>query len=297
MDDDAFFKYFMISVTRVYNENMMLRSFIPYYLSQGVDRIYLLDDNSTEPFEDWVLSHPNVEIQKVRQRLPEWSSVERCLTEELRKKTKWVITVDSDEFIHTRRNPEKTIREEMETTFKFVSCVKIPWLMFTRNKRVENPKDVIMDTVWRWSQDKRHPPPKPTKKFGCRKEQMEVKCIWRASHYRQMHCHYPCKCCTENEVVVSSVDMEPDGVEPWRGTIYKNLTEKKVENAWMLCNHYRIVSEEHAKGKCYEDSCTLYTNKAEENILENALLADYPDVKDLCLRNKYEKILSRVKTI
>jgi len=291
MEEESY-EYFMIVVTRVYNENMMLRSFIPYYLSQGVDKIFLLDDNSTEPFEDWVLSNPKIEIQKVKQRLPEWSSVERCLTRELRSKTRWVITVDCDEFIHTRRNQERTIRQEMETTFKFVSCVKVPWLMFTRNKRVENPKDVVMDTTWRWSQDKAHRPPKPTKKFGCRKEQIEVKCIWRAGHYKQMHCHYPCKCCTANEVVVSSVDMEPDGVEPWRGTIYKGLTEKKIESAWMLCNHYRIVSEQHAKEKCYENSCTLYTNTFEPNILENALMADYPDVEDLCLKKKYEKIIN-----
>ena len=163
------YEYFMITVTRVRNENMMLRSFIPWYLSQGVDRIFLLDDNSTIPFEDWVLNHPKVEIQKVRKRLPEWSSVEQCLTQTLRKKTRWVITVDCDEFINTIRYSDKTIREEMETTFKYVSCVKIPWLLFTRNKRVENPKDVILDTTWRWSQDKRHPPRKPTKKFGCRK--------------------------------------------------------------------------------------------------------------------------------
>lgn len=291
MEKDSY-EYFMIVVARVYNENLMLKSFIPYYLSQGVDRIFLLDDNSTQPFEDWVLSHPKVEIQKVKQRIPEWSSVKRCLTRELRSKTRWVITVDCDEFIHTRRNSEKTIRQEMETTFKFVSCVKVPWLMFTRNKRVENPKDVVMDTTWRWSQDKRHPPPKPTKKFGCRKEQIEVKCIWRASHYQQMHCHFPYGPCTENEVVVSSVDMEPDSVSLGRGTIYNGLTEKKIENAWMLCNHYRIVSEQHAKEKCYENSCTLYTNTFEPNILENALLADYPDVEDLCLKKKYNKLLN-----
>ena len=218
------------------------------------------DSNSTIPFEDWVLNHDKVEIQPVKKRLPEWSSVEHCLTRELRKKTRWVITVDSDEFINTVRDPSKTIREEMETTFKYVSCVKIPWLLFTRNKRVENPKDVILETTWRWSQDKSHRPPKPTKKFGCRKDIVEIKCIWRASHYRQMHCHYPCKCVSDNEIVVSSVAMEPDGVEPWRGTIYKGLTEKKIKDAYMLCNHYRIVSEEHAKEKCFEDSCTLYTN-------------------------------------
>ena len=66
------------------------------------------------------------------------------------------------------------------------------------------------------------------KKFGCRKNLIEIKCIWRASHYRQMHCHYPCKCVTDNELVVSSVNMEPDGVEPYRGTIYKGLTEEKI---------------------------------------------------------------------
>ena len=75
----------------------------------------------------------------------------------LRDKTKWFMFVDADEFITTRRNSNKTIREELETTFKDVDLIKIPWVNFTANGRDKNPDKVLIDTNWRWNHDKKHP--------------------------------------------------------------------------------------------------------------------------------------------
>ena len=75
-------EYFLIVVTRIKNENMMLRSFIPYYFSQGVDKIFLLDDSSSEEFEDIVINNPNVKIISVpsNARHPEWTSIQNLLS-------------------------------------------------------------------------------------------------------------------------------------------------------------------------------------------------------------------------
>lgn len=287
-------EYFLVVVTRVRNENMMLRSFVPYYLSQGIDKIFLLDDSSTEPFDEEIQNNPKVEIRPVknmRNGSPEWADVVHCL-HYLKKRTKWVITVDCDEFIVTRRNKDKTIRQEVEDTFANVSCVKIPWVMFTRNGRKENPDDIILDTTMRWNHDNKHRHPNHSKKFNCRYDIIEVKCIWKIADYAQMHVHHPYngKHITSDAICVDGVDGNPDGVELWRGSKYDKLRESNIERAYFTCNHYRIVSEEHARSKCNVDSKTLYTEKVEANILENALLADYPEIEDSLLKEKYEKI-------
>lgn len=281
---------FIAVITRVKNENYMLKSFIPHYLDEGVDKIYLLNDSSTEPFEDWVLNHPKVEIRPLKMRHPEWSEVRIC-AHSLRNIADWVITVDCDEFITTRRNKDKTIREELETTFKDASCIKVPWAMFTRNGRKEMPNDVVLDTTWRWSQDIKHSLPNNvhSKKFHDRYDYMEVKCIWKPKHYTGMHVHHPYKPTDPSYVSVESVDNLPSSIELHSGSIYRGLREEHINRAYLICNHYRIVSEEHAKMKCNPDSCTLYIDSHEQNVFQNALNADFPDIEDTLLSEKYEK--------
>ena len=285
-------KYFLIVVTRVKNESMMLKSFIPYYLSQGVDRIFLLDDSSTESYSPEILNNEKVEIKQIlpNHRHPEWSSVMRCLSPKLRHNTEWVITVDCDEFITTRKNSEKTIRQELIDNFSEVSCIKIPWVMFSRNGRIENPDNVLIDTIWRWNHNLKHTHKYSTKKFQCRKSEIEIKCIWKASHYSNMWVHFPYKPTIDNTICVDGIDKLPALLTLGKGTTYINLTEEKITRAYFTCNHYRIVSEEHAKQKCNSDSCTLYTEKHEENILRNALVCDYPEVKDTLLKDKFVKL-------
>ena len=41
---------FLTIILRVRNENLFLESFVKHYFAEGVDEIYILDDNSTEPF-------------------------------------------------------------------------------------------------------------------------------------------------------------------------------------------------------------------------------------------------------
>jgi len=291
-------EYFLIVITRIKNENMMLRSFIPYYFSQGVDKIFLLDDNSSEEFEDIVINNPNVKIISVpyKNRHPEWSSTLNVLTKELREKTEWVLTVDCDEFITTRKNSEKTIRQELIDNFSEVSCIKIPWVMFTRNERIENPKYVLLDTVWRWNHDLSHKHKYNSWKYRDRKGDIEVKCIWKPSHYCRLACHHPHGPTSENIISVDSIDKLPSSIHPHHGSHYCNLSEEKIKRAYFTCNHYYCVSEEHAKQKCTTDSISGYntikhkTFHHESNILENVLISDYPEIKDTLLKDKFEKI-------
>ena len=50
----------------------------------------------------------------------------------------WMIYVDVDEFITTRKNISNTIKQELETTFKEYDCIKIPWVMMACNNLHKN---------------------------------------------------------------------------------------------------------------------------------------------------------------
>ena len=43
-------KNFLTILLRIRNENLFLESFIKHYFAECVDEIYILDDNSTQPF-------------------------------------------------------------------------------------------------------------------------------------------------------------------------------------------------------------------------------------------------------
>ena len=107
---------FLTILLRVRNENLFLESFIKHYFAEGVDEIYILDDNSTEPFPEYVINHPKVYIYESTHFK---SSHEKLIDAQLlynhllRDKTEWFMFIDADEFITTRRNSERRIRNNI----------------------------------------------------------------------------------------------------------------------------------------------------------------------------------------
>ena len=45
---------FLTILLRVRNENLFLESFVKHYFHEDVDEIHILDDNSTEPYPEYV---------------------------------------------------------------------------------------------------------------------------------------------------------------------------------------------------------------------------------------------------
>ena len=75
------------------------------------------------------------------------------LYNKIRHNFEWLIYVDVDEFITTKKNITRTIRQELETTFKNVDCVRIPWVMMACNKLEKNPTSVLEENIFRWNHD------------------------------------------------------------------------------------------------------------------------------------------------
>ena len=162
---------FLCSITRVHNENTKYQSFIRHQLREGFDRVLILDDRN-EP--SLTAEDPRVEIMRVDlslrpmqlksegKRFRSWNEVNhpfiRSIIDERLINCTWVANVDVDEFITTRRNEERTTRDEMLLSFNDFDAVHVPWIFYGNpldpDVRVEG--DITQEVLWRWNHSKHH---------------------------------------------------------------------------------------------------------------------------------------------
>lgn len=278
---------FLVIICRMKNEQFAMRSFVPYYLSQGVDRIYLIDDGSTAPYDDVVTNDERVTVIPASlARLPGASQMADAdrLYRKIRHRTTWVMSIDADEFVHTR--DDRTIRQHLETTFLTADCVFVPWVMFSFNGRREDGTDLIDEYVHRWDHDKKHPHPRNDEKNRCRYHRVECKAVFRCDSFASLkNPHRP------TDPVRRAVRMrESVRNTPHYSALYPNLRERDIQVAIMLCNHYRFTSLANIREKCTTASFNKYNKMSRttpEECVANCAASDYPEVVDTFLKNKW----------
>ena len=268
-------KLFLGLITRCKDE-FFIKEFCDYYLQQGVDKIYVIDDNSNnKSIYNKIINNKNVII------IYEKNIIKRNYTDlfysKIRHYFEWIIYVDVDEFITTKKNIHKTIRNELETTFKDYDCIKIPWVMMSCNRIEKNPNSILETNVYRWNHDKKHP--HKIHKFRCRYNKIEVKCIFKSSKFKNIFDHFP-KNPIGNVYIVDSIQCKKQIIDGF----YINLRENDIKNGYLLCYHYRIISIENNINK-------LKTNKwyiENRYTLNDLINSDYPEILDETL--KYKKV-------
>ena len=283
-------KNFLTVILRVRNENLFLESFVKHYFAEGVDEIYILDDSSTKPFPEYVKNHPNVFIYEstyFKTHHQKLIDAQLLYNHVVREKTEWLMFVDADEFITTRKNPEKTIKEELETTFKDVDLIKIPWILFGSNGVEKNPKNVLLETTWRWDHDLKHPHPEEAMKIWkhrkCKYDKIEVKSIFKTSKFNTLTTHCPSDP-VGDVMIVDGVDNIPNYMnDPETEIWYYNLREKNIDRSFLICNHYRNISLEQMKQKANDSHLPLYRV---ENCVQLQLASDFSEKEDVVIKNK-----------
>ena len=189
----------------------------------------------------------------------------------------WIIIVDMDEYITTKKNINNTIKEELQTTFKDCACVKIPWVMMSCNSIEKNPESLLKTNTYRWNHDKKHINKKSNEnKFRCRYDEIEVKCIFKPAYFSNTFMHNPLDPIYKNLKIVESIKKRDQELNPF----YKNLREKDIQEGYLLCYHYRIISVENCLNKIKNN--LMYKNFKLKDLLSN----DYPEIIDETLKNK-----------
>jgi len=248
--------------------------FINHYLKEGVDFIYIIDDNSSLLYSSEVIANNRVKIFYEKNIISK--NIASSIYQKIKTETQWLIYVDIDEFITTKRSFNNTIRDELEHKFLNVDCIKVPWVMMSANNRKENPKSLLQDTLWRWNHDKKHEN-NFTKihKFRCRYDAIEIKSIFKPSKFNDIWDHHP-KEPLHEIICVESVYGNASKVTPF----YANLREKDIEEAYLVCYHFRVISRENSLDKIKNN---IWYNGY---TIEDLMSTDYAEVYDETLKIK-----------
>ena len=113
-------------------------------------------------------------------------------------------------------------------------------------------------------------------KFRCRYNQIETKSIFKTEYFNNISDHYPLEIFKyKNKIYDSVYNKQTDNY--W---YYNNLRETDIDNGYLLCYHYRVISKENTR------------NKIKNNIwyrkytLEEILASDYNEIADNCMIKK-----------
>jgi hypothetical protein len=256
--------------------------FVNYYIQQGIDKIYIIDDNSNKEIYKDVINNDKVIISFDNNIINKNSIKE--LYNKIKSMFEWIIYVDIDEYITTKKNMNKTIKEELETTFKDSMCIKVPWVMMSSNSMKNNPDSLLKTNIYRWNHDHKHINDKSSEhKFRCRYDAIEVKCIFKPIFFDDISDHHPIKPNYNhyNDIkIVESITNTEKKLDPF----HENLREKDIKEGYLLCYHYRIFSIENCLNKIKNN--LWYKNYTLQDLLSN----DYPEIIDETLKYKYNPL-------
>lgn len=265
--------YFIGLLTRCKDE-FFIKEFCEYYLEQGVDKIFVLDDNSNDKSIYEPITDERVEIIYEKKLFDKYGQmrIANSYYKKISKDFKWLIFVDVDEFITTKHNGNNTIRRELETTFADADCIKIPWVMMATNGIHNNPQSVLIENTYRWNHDQKHP--HKIAKFRCRYNKIEVKCIFRPAKFKTISVHHPDNP-IGNPKIVNSINNNDTTLNPY----HNDLREDDIRTGYLLCYHHRIISRENAINKLNKTQYLKYT-------IDDLMNGDHSEIEDTTLKNK-----------
>lgn len=278
-------------ITRCRNEPF-IHEFVAHYLAEGVSHVYIIDDKSSPDTYERIADADVKSVTIVRdipfRNGPEVGTQYR----RIRNDYDWVIVVDADEYITTRRRPGSTIAAELGSTFASADHVKVPWVMMGFNGVEHNPSVLLRENVWRRNYDDNHIVSvkenadtaawRVKKKFN---RIGQVKSIFRTKSFAGTRLHNPQRAVGRPRVVDAIDNCKPPAHDDLQ------LTEDKIERGHLVCYHYRVVSKDHIRWKIANSKLEGYSSSAS---FQAMLDFDFPEIRDTTLADKLAQRKPRV---
>lgn len=205
----------LIILSRFKNEAHIMYEWVHHHLSEGVDKLLLIDHNSDDDYltkNAWLhnlINQGKVEFVKSKsdnQTLDYSFFVDRV------KKFDWVCLIDMDEFIFTPKIG-KTLKDVLHEEYKDYDYIRIPWKLFTHNDKFQ-PKSVIENNIF--THDLEIDPTSPSK---------GIKCIGKTNYL--------------TEICIHSMNFEKN---------IRFIELNSCHNPNIQNNHYRTQSDEYLYG-------------------------------------------------
>jgi hypothetical protein len=258
------------------NESHALKEWIDHYIKEGVDTFFLTDNGSTDNYQP--ILQPYIQSGDVILNV---NPKKYAQTEHLNyyledaKKFDWVIVVDLDEFLYSRRG-FATIKDYLNTLLCDVHKIHIPWKLFGSSGLKEQPVSIIQNFIHR----RKYP---ETISHTCSDILVGKKSIIRGNHLTHLELH--------NSITEKSYTITPDNVDIYTHDYFQECTEQLLTNSFLHLNHYRIQSWEWFKSN--KMNRTDAHTKNYDNIRNKQYFDffDYSDTIDTELKNKIYEIL------
>ena len=224
------------------NESHILKEWIEHYLNQGVDKIFLIDNGSTDSYYSILqpyISSGKVDLVKDNKRHAQVELYNKHFLSKC-KAYDWVIVCDLDEFIYGRKycNSIKDFLSKVHGSF---SQVFIPWKMFGSNgydtMEHEQPSSVISTFTKRINNDDiRH---NKFRSFGIERggKYIYSKCIVRTKYLLFLDIH---SSKTSNKNYLTSYIKKSNHIH--KNESFVIIDEDIIENSALHLNHYAIQS-------------------------------------------------------
>jgi hypothetical protein len=224
------------------NESHILKEWIEHYLNQGVDKIFLVDNGSTDSYYSILqpyISTGKVDLVKDNKKYAQVELYNKHFLSKC-KAYDWVIVCDLDEFIYGRKYCN-SIKEFLSKVHDSFSQVFIPWKMFGSNgydtMEQEQPSSVISTFTKKINNDDtRHNKFRsfiykgPVKYIYC-------KTIIRTKYLLKIGVH---SSETLNNRNITSYILQNNHIHPNKHFV--EINEDIIENSALHLNHYAIQS-------------------------------------------------------
>jgi len=201
------------------NEAHILKEWVEHYIKEGVDKFFLVNNNSNDNFYEVLLPYINNSVVTLNNDERYYSQtiilndyVYVC------KQYTWVIVCDLDEFIYARRGFNR-IKDYLNSLPNDVSQICIPWKMFGSNGYDSYDKPQPSSVIQSF-----------TKRLNCN-GLVNNKSIVRTQYLSSFHNH-------EHNVDGGVEYNEPEH------RFFMTINEEILQNSCLHLNHYAIQSFE-----------------------------------------------------
>lgn len=204
------------------NESHILQEWINHYINEGINKFFLIDNESTDDYQNILTPYIKNEIvELIKDSTPPEQNelynkhfLEKC------REYEWVMVCDLDEFVYAR-NGVKTISDFLKNLNCKIQRIRIPWKIFGSSGLKTQPTSVLHNFLYRQHVNK--------------KTYMPVKTIARGSLIKKLEIH---------DFQLLSDRIRPTTFPERHGEVYDEIDEDVLAKSFLHLNHYRIQSYE-----------------------------------------------------
>jgi len=270
-------KYYSSILAIFKNEGHIIREWIQHYRVRGIEKIFLINDNSTDDFyckiEDFV-KEGYVSLKNVNEKDNMLEPGRQDLLYNkyyygIIKQAEWVGILDLDEFVYSpfTKNINEILKKYDETD---VQELLVDWYWFGSNGFKEQPESVVDNFTKRGQFLSReyHVGPSYTPLQTC-------KCFVKTKHLHSFRIHQSNFIFKNNKVFCSN------------GEAFEGFNVRCSDENELFINHYNVQSEETYKRKIKKGSCN--NTPQMKKSMELFKILDLNEVEDLTLKNQKSK--------